>query len=100
MKRLVPALWLAALFAPACAAEFPAKGKSLGGVVRAAPGMASQRLGYLRENTPIVIVRKTDVTMNDYAWFQIEYRGGTAYQWGGLMCSDTPVEGLYQTPCR
>lgn len=100
MKQLFAGLLLAVVTLPAPAAEFPIKGKSLGGVVRAAPGMQSRRLGYLRENTPINIVRKTDVVMNDYAWFQIECRGGSAYQWGGVMCAEKPVEGIWKAPCE
>jgi hypothetical protein len=81
------------------AAAFPLQGRSLGGVVRAAPGMESRRIGSLRENEPILIVKKTDVEMNGYAWFEIRWRGRTGYQWGGIMCADTALEGIYQA-CR
>lgn len=99
MKRTIAnslaAFALAAV--PAAAAELPMDGRSLGGVVRAAPGMESQRLGSLRENEPIVIVKKTGVEMNGYSWFQIKFRGRTGYQWGGIMCASAPMEGIFQT---
>lgn len=81
------------------AAALPLKGRSLGGVVRAAPGMESRRIGSLRENEPIVIVKKTDVEMNGYAWFEIRWRGRSGYQWGGVMCAETPLEGIFEA-CR
>jgi hypothetical protein len=96
-----PAIYILAFALAAASAaaanELPINGRSLGGVVRAAPGMESRRLGGLRENAPIVIVKKTDVEMNGYAWFQIRYRNRTGYQWGGIMCSHAPLEGIYQT---
>jgi hypothetical protein len=97
IRPLAIGLCALALLAALPAAAFPVKGRSLGGVVRAAPGMASQRLGSLRRNEPVTIVKKTDVEMNGYTWFEIRWRGRTGYQWGGIMCADTSLEGIYQT---
>jgi hypothetical protein len=99
---LLPALAAPAAAAPSsplAAPAFPVKGRSLGGVVRAAPGMDSQRLDSLRETEPIVIVKKTDVEMNGYPWFQIRWRDRKGYQWGRILCAETPLEGAYET-CR
>jgi hypothetical protein len=59
--------------------------------------MTSQRLGSLRENEPIDIVKDTDVEMNGYRWFAIRWRGRSGYQWGGIMCSQAPLDGIFQT---
>jgi hypothetical protein len=75
----------------------PMPGKSLGGVVRAAPGMASARLTALHEGYDIEILENAAVSMNGYDWFKIRYGGRIAYQWGGVMCSKAPLAGIYQT---
>ena len=74
----------------------PMPGKSLGGVVRAAPGMASARVTALHEGYDIEILENAGVSMNGYDWFKIRYGSRIAYQWGGIMCSKAPLAGIYQ----
>lgn len=97
IRLLASGLCALLLLAALPAAAFPVKGRSFGGVVRAAPGMASQRIGSLRQNEPVTIVKKTDVEMNDYSWFEIRWRGRTGYQWGGIMCAETVLKGIFET---
>jgi len=76
-----------------------ARGFSLGGKVRAGPGIEHQKIGSIRGKTSIVIVKNTGVKMDGYYWFQIrEKNGDGGYQWGGIICSDThQVVGVYKT---
>jgi hypothetical protein len=92
--------WIAAfalLAAPAAAGELPMKGRSFGGILRAAPTEKSAKIASLRDKDPVLIVKKTDAMMDEFAWFQIKFRGRTGYQWGGILCSDAPLAGIYQT---
>lgn len=81
--------------------EIFAAGQSLGGVLRAGPGINYARTGSLHEGTPLTIVRRTRQYMNGYDWFEVRTADGqTGYQWGGIMCSaGSQVEGLLQV-CR
>jgi hypothetical protein len=92
-----PAASPAASLAKSLAKSFPIPGKSLGGVVRAAPGMASARLTALNEGHGIEILENAGTSMNGYDWFKIRYGGHVGYQWGGIMCSKSPLGGIYQT---
>lgn len=85
------------LFATPVFAEPPVGGMSLGGVVRDGPSTRSIRLGALREGQPLRILRNAGARMNGYDWFAIRYRGRIAYQWGGIMCSNRRIRGMYQT---
>ncbi len=75
-----------------------AAGRSLGGVLRAGPGMQHARVGSLREGTPLTILRRTPEVMNGYDWFEVRTGDGrSGYQWGGIMCSEgTQVDGIFQ----
>jgi hypothetical protein len=81
------------------AASFPAR--SWGGIVRSGPGMEFDKLASLREGDPIVILSRTEVVMNGYPWFRIEYGDRkTGFQWGGIICAvGGPVDGTFET-CR
>ncbi|MBL1242701.1 MAG: hypothetical protein COB13_012690 [OCS116 cluster bacterium] len=71
-------------------------GKSLGGKVRDAASMNSKQIGSLFEGNAIVITGNSGVNMNGYDWFEIEFKGRKAYQWGGIMCSDhAKLNGIY-----
>ena len=85
------------IFPVATFAEPPVRGLSLGGVVRDGPSMRGVRLGSLREGQPVRILRNAGARMNGYDWFAIRYRGRIAYQWGGIMCSNRRIRGMYQT---
>lgn len=77
---------------------FPQAGESYGGKVRNGPGMQYQQVGSLREGDAIDILNGTGVFMNGYEWFRIRFRGGAiGYQWGGIMCSQNPNPGIFQT---
>ena len=66
--------------AKSLAKSFPIPGKSLGGVVRAAPAMASARLTALNEGHGIEILENAGTSMNGYDWFKIRYGGHVGYQ--------------------
>lgn len=74
----------------------PVTGKSLGGIVRAEPNMASARVASLPEGEFVQILESTHINMDGYDWFKIEFKGRTGYQWGGIMCSDDPLPGIFQ----
>ena len=77
---------------------FPHKARSWGGTLRAGPGTDTQKVGSLAEGTEISLLENTGVMFNSYPWFRIGYSGGSAYQWGGIICAvGGPVPGTYQT---
>lgn len=51
----------------------------------------------LKEGEPVVLLGITNVEMNGYPWFRIQYRSGSeGFKWGGILCAkDIWVEGLY-----
>jgi len=72
----------------------PMPGASLGGVVRAEPTTSSAKIASLREGTPVMIMGREQV-WEGYNWFLIRIpQGGKAYQWGGIMCSQEPLDGI------
>lgn len=77
----------------------PQRAKSWGGIVRSGPGMNYRKKASLSEGEWIIILERTNVVMNGYPWFQIQYRGGRkGFKWGGILCSVGPViEGTFQT---
>jgi hypothetical protein len=75
--------------------KFPMGGRSLGGIMRSAPSMASQKVMSLSEGSGITLVERAGA-MDGYDWFKVQYRGTTGYQWGGIMCSDAPIRGILQ----
>ncbi|WP_068411709.1 MliC family protein [Labrenzia sp. OB1] len=77
--------------------DFPQQGQSFGGKVRSGPGMQYQQVGSLYERDSFLILNATGVMMNGYEWFQIRYGNGqTGFQWGGLLCSQTPYPTIYK----
>ena len=81
--------------ASAAEAQLPMWGASLGGIVRAGPGMNTAKVASLREGDRVQIMHDTEQVMNGYNWFQIKFRGRSGYQWGGIMCSEDPLPGIY-----
>jgi hypothetical protein len=77
------------------AGDFPMEGRSLGGIVRSSPTQSSSRIASLGNGDTVTILKR-DVEMDGYSWFQIRFRGRTGYQWGGIMCSQNPIRGIYQ----
>lgn len=73
-------------------------GISLGGNLRAGPGMNFADVGSTFNGMEVVFVQNTGVMMNGYPWWVIQSSDGVqAYQWGGLMCvPGRPTQGLYQ----
>ena len=110
--RTPPTLWMGSeqfscAVQMAGAAQNPASGAgamvnlpglSLGGKLRDGPGLEFARVGSLAEGTPLTIVANTGVNFDGYDWFEIRTRSGqTAYQWGGIMCSEGQLtDGIYQ----
>lgn len=76
-------------------------GRSLGGRLRNGPGTNFSPAGSLAEGDPVTIVANTGVRFDGYDWFEVQVRGGgTAYQWGGIMCSEGQmIEGIFEQ-CR
>ncbi|MEQ8479553.1 MAG: DUF4189 domain-containing protein [Hoeflea sp.] len=76
-------------------------GRSLGGRLRNGPGTNFSSAGSLAENDPVTIVANTGVRFDGYDWFEVKIPGGgTAYQWGGIMCSEgRMIEGVFEA-CR
>ena len=35
-----------------------------------------------------------DLETDGYSWFKISFGGRTGYQWGGIMCSRNPLNGI------
>jgi len=77
--------------------ELNMPGRSYGGKLRGGPGMEFRQTGSLAEGDRLTIVRNTGVEMNGYDWFEVRVRGRMAFQWGGILCSDDPVDGIYKT---
>lgn len=74
----------------------PVDGRSLGGILRAKPQQDSARVTSLDEGQRITILRNTGVMWNDYPWFEIRAGGTTGYKWGGILCADVPMPGVYE----
>ncbi|MBI5321477.1 SH3 domain-containing protein [Bradyrhizobium sp.] len=75
--------------------KFPMAGQSLGGIMRSAPSMSSARVMSLSAGAAITLVERAGA-MDGYDWFKVSYRGTTGYQWGGIMCSQAPIRGIFQ----
>lgn len=73
-------------------------GRSLGGRLRNGPGTNFSAAGSLAEGDRLTIVANTGVGFDGYDWFEIRTPGGlTAYQWGGIMCSEGQlIGGIFQ----
>lgn len=76
-------------------------GRSLGGRLRNGPGTNFSPAGSLAEGDRVTIVANTGVRFDGYDWFEVKVPGGgTAYQWGGIMCSEGQmIEGIFEQ-CR
>ncbi|MHA7774158.1 SH3 domain-containing protein [Roseibium sp. M-1] len=76
--------------------EVNMQGQSLGGSLRAGPGINFTRTGSLPAGMPLTILRRTPEIMNGYSWFEIRAANGlSGYQWGGIMCSeDRDIRGV------
>lgn len=62
------------------------EGSSYGGNLRDGPGDEYAIVGSLPEGS-FVVLEPTDVWSGDYKWFWVTTDYGTAYHWGGLICS-------------
>lgn len=73
-------------------------GQSLGGRLRAGPGMDHDPVGSLADGAPLTILEAAGVAMEGYEWFRIRLPDGrNAYQWGGIMCSvDQLIGGVFE----
>lgn len=71
------------------------KGKSLGGNVRDGASVTAKRIGRLNSQAEITIASNTGIQLNGYDWFEIKFKGGIGYQWGGIICSnDVKLDGV------
>ncbi|MEM8555430.1 MAG: lysozyme inhibitor LprI family protein, partial [Pseudomonadota bacterium] len=78
--------------------QAPQSARSWGGLLRAGPGLTEASVGSLAVGTEISLLEDTSLTMNGSNWFLIEYSGGTAFQWGGIICAvGRPVVGTNNT---
>lgn len=71
---------------------------SLGGSLRAGPGIQFQKVGSIYGRKRVTLLSNTGVQMNGYNWFEIITPDGRrAFQWGGIMCSPRQyVQGIYE----
>ena len=69
---------------------------ALGGNVRAAPKISSERVAKLEPGERVVLLENSGVALNGYPWFKIEFRSGqTGHVWGGILCArQVAVAGL------
>lgn len=74
----------------------PVGGRSLGGIMRRAPSQQSGRVRSLQEGQSITILRNTGVVTDGYSWFQIRVDGTVGFKWGGILCSEDPMPGIYE----
>ncbi len=74
----------------------PVQGRSLGGILREKPRQDSARVTSLDEGQRITILRNTGVVWDNYPWFEINAGGTTGYKWGGILCADVPMPGVYE----
>ena len=75
--------------------KFPMAGQSLGGIMRSSPSMSSAKVMSLAAGSDITLVERAGA-MDGYDWFKVQYRGQSGYQWGGIMCSNAPIRGIFQ----
>jgi len=75
--------------------KFPMAGQSLGGIMRSSPSMSSAKVMSLAAGSGITLVERAGA-MDGYDWFKVQYRGQSGYQWGGIMCSQSPIRGIFQ----
>ena len=76
---------------------FPASAQSLGGNMRAGPGLNYRVVGNLPPGTPIEIYRQTDKYYQGFPWFEITYADRGAFMLGSLICSSgQQIQGTYQ----
>lgn len=75
--------------------RFPMGGRSLGGIMRSAPSMSSSKVMSLSEGAGVTLLERAG-SMDGYDWFKVSFRGTTGYQWGGIMCSQAPIRGIFQ----
>ncbi|MBL4627639.1 MAG: hypothetical protein JKY00_06320 [Roseicyclus sp.] len=67
------------------AADIPAL--SLGGNLRAGPGVEFADVGGLVQGTAITLLVNTGVVLDGYTWWEIEQANGEiSFQWGGVIC--------------
>lgn len=77
----------------------PSTGQSLGGRVRDIPALDGRRVASLPEGTPVTILERTGERHRGYEWFKIRFGARTGYTWGGILCTDQRVSGVFNI-CR
>lgn len=80
---------------PAVANRLPMSGRSLGGVVRAGPSQSDARVRSMSENEELEIMSRGPM-WNGYNWFRVISGGQDGWQWGGIMCSTAPLDGIFE----
>jgi hypothetical protein len=81
--------------APAGGGKLPMAGRSLGGIMRAGPSQSTAKVMSTGEGNELTILSRGPMWDN-YNWFQVNYQGRTGFIWGGIMCSQNPLGGIYQ----
>lgn len=79
----------------AAAGKLPMGGRSLGGIMRAGPTQSSARVLSTGDGNELTLLERGPI-WDGYNWFKIQYQGRTGYQWGGIMCSHSPLAGIYE----
>lgn len=71
------------------------QGYSYGGHLRAGPGTEYQSLGMLIDGDYLDIMENSGLYYIDSPWFYVRTAIGDGYHWGGIICSEVYVDGIY-----
>ncbi|MEO0544645.1 MAG: SH3 domain-containing protein [Pseudomonadota bacterium] len=71
------------------------------GNVRATPSVLGEKIGSLGSGEPVVILSNTDVFLDGFFWFKIEYgKRERGYIWGALLCTNNDDDHQLQSTVR
>lgn len=76
------------------AGQFPVDGTSTGGRVRAGPSTKTAILATLAPGTSVRVVGGRTDGAGRHQWMEIEWQGGRAWHWGGLICTKRRTFGV------
>ena len=72
-------------------------GFSYGGVLRNGPGSDYDKLGSLVDGDDIEIIEAVGEWSDGYQWYLVNSQIGEGFHWGGIFCSQEPLEGVLAT---
>lgn len=77
--------------------QYADAGHSYGGVLRTGPGMGYRRAGSLQDGDWIDVITPTGDWFDGYQWYYVNTHLGEGYHWGGIFCTEYPLEGVLTT---